>query len=322
LKTVFKEITDRKELDALTREILSEIPQESTVEMAYPDVFYPSYLLSNFDVRDDSKTIAAFKNGRLIALSSFILSTQTFLPPSFLNRIFFILRREKTGQTEDQLIKKVESTYLKLKVPEISYIKTNLTAELSPTGRKLGRHGYKKRFSMLRMARTLENVPKIDTELTPTLRRVKWEEQDLTLFLETWAKSFGWPARFIESVAKGMTKRLLERNPSDPNTWINFLAEIDGQPVGTAAFLTFPKAAYVVNVSTLKRYRKRGVATRTMINLMKWCKTRGIKYMTLDVEPDENAAVNLYRKLGFTEFGKSSGYVKKFDVAGKPPKQG
>jgi ribosomal protein S18 acetylase RimI-like enzyme len=315
LKTVFKKILDREELDTLMREIISDIPKEPAMEMAYPDVFHPSFLLLNFDVRDDSRTIAAFKNRQLVALSSFILSRQTFLPPSFLNRIFFIVRREKTRQIEDQMIKKVESAYLGSKVPAVSYIRANPIAKLSPTGRKLRRHGYKKRFSMLRMARTLEKIPKVDTELTPTLRRVKWEKQDLTLFLETWAKGFGWPAKYIEPAANGMTKRFLERNPVDPNTWINFLAEIDGQPVGTAAFLTFPKTAYVVNVSTLKRYRKRGIATRTMINLMKWCKTRGIKYMALDVEPNETAPVNLYRKLGFTEFGKSAGYVKKFDVA-------
>jgi ribosomal protein S18 acetylase RimI-like enzyme len=109
-----------------------------------------------------------------------------------------------------------------------------------------------------------------------------------------------------------MTRRLLERNPTDPNTWINFLVEIEGQPVGTAAFLTFPESVYVVNVSTLKKFRKRGIATRAMISLMEWCRIRGMKYMALDVESDESAALNLYRKLGFREFGESAGYVKKF----------
>jgi len=36
-----------------------------------------------------------------------------------------------------------------------------------------------------------------------------------------------------------------------------------------------------------------------------------MKYMTLDT--DETAALNLYRKLGFKEYGESAGYVKKFN---------
>lgn len=312
MKLVFKEMKDNEELDRLLQEVISDIPANPAIEMAYPDVFHPSFLLSNFNVRDDSKTIAAFKNRQLIGLASFIWSKQTFLPPSFLNRIFFILRSRKAKDIEDQLIEKVESAYLKLKVPEISYVRSNPVERLSPTGRTLGKHGYKKRFSMQRMARTLNNIPKLETELTPSLRRVKWEERDLMLFLKTWARGFDWPAKYIEPVAEGMTRRLLERNPTDPNTWINFLVEIEGQPVGTAAFLTFPESAYVVNVSTLKKFRKRGIATRAMISLMEWCRTRGMKYMALDVESDESAALNLYRKLGFREFGESAGYVKKF----------
>ncbi len=311
LKSIFKEIKDNEELDRLSEEIISEIPKNPTIEMAYPDVFHPSFLLSNFNVRDDIKAIATFRNRQPTGLVSFIWSKQTFLPPSFLNRIFFILRLKKAKEIEDQLIEKVESDYLKLKVPEISYIRTNLVERLSPTGRRLGKHSYRKKFSMRRMARTLDNVSKQETELTPTLRRVKWEEQDLMLFMKMWARGFGWPAKYVDPVAEGMTRRLLERNPCDPNIWINFLVEIESQPVGTAAFLTFPESAYVANVSTLKEFRRRGIATCAMIILMEWCKTQRMKYMALDVESNEIAALNLYRKLGFKEFGESAGYVKK-----------
>jgi len=268
LKLIFKKIKDNEELDILSQEVISDIPKSPVIEMAYPEVFHPSFLLSNFNVRDDSKTIAAFKNRDLVGLASFVWSKQTFLPPSFLNRIFFILRRRKAKDLEDQLIEKVESVYLKLKVPQVCYIRINPVERLSPTGKRLGKHSYRKRFSMWRTARTLNNIPKLETELTPVLRRVKWEEQELMLFMKTWGKGFSWPAKYIEPVVKGMTKRLLRRNPRDPNTWISFLVEIEGQPVGTAAFLTFPESAYVVNVSTLKKFRKRGVATCTMIKLM------------------------------------------------------
>jgi len=317
LKPIFKEIKDNEELDRLSQEVISDIPKNPAIEIAYPDVLHPSFLLSNFKVRDDSRTIAAFKNRQLVGLASFIWSRQTFLPPGFLNRIFFILRLRKAKGIEDQLIEKVESAYLKLKVPNISYTRSNPIERLSPTERRLRKHGYRRKFSMQRMARTLDNIPKLEAQLTSSLRRIKWEEQDLMLFMKTWAKGFGWPAKYVKSVAEGMTKRLLERNPTDPNTWINFVVEIESQPVGTAAFLTFPKSAYVVNVSTLKEFRKRGIATHTMISLMEWCRTQGMRYMALDVESDERAALNLYKKLDFMEFGESAGYIKKFNFKGK-----
>jgi ribosomal protein S18 acetylase RimI-like enzyme len=309
LKLIFEEIKDKKEFDRLFLEMTSDIPKNSSVVMAYPEISHPSALLSNFSVRDDSKIIAAFKHEQLAGLSSFIQSKASFLPTSFLNRIFFFLTRGQVKSIEDSLIQKVESAYSMLQIPEVSYMRLHPLEEMSPSGRRLGKHEYKKRFSMKRMARKLENIPKTRGALL--LRRVEWKEEDLLIFMKTWAKGFGWPAERIEKIAYGMTSRLLERNSCDPDTWINFLAETDGQTVGTAATLTFPDSAYVVNVSTLKEFRRQGFATCTMINLMKWCRTRGMKYMTLDVGPHDKAAMNLYRGLGFEEFGESAGYVKK-----------
>jgi len=317
LKPVFKEVKDNEEIDILTQEVISSIPKNSAIEMAYPEVLHPSFLLSNFKVRDDSKTIAAYKNKQLAGLASFIWSKQTFLPPSFLNRIFFLLTSRKARDVEDELIKNVERAYLKLKVPEISYTRINPLERLSPTGRKLGKHGYRKKFSAQRMARTLIHIPKLETESTSSLRRIKWEEQDLMLFMKTWAEGFGFPNKYVKPVAEGITKRLLERKPADPNTWINFLVEIEGHPVGTAAYLTFPESAYVVNVSTLKQFRKRGIGTRTMISLMELCRRQGMKYIVLDVESNETAALNLYTKLNFMNFGESAGYIKKFNFKSK-----
>lgn len=311
LKPIFKKVQDKEEFDKLFLEITSDIPKSPSVVIAYPEISHPSALLSNFDVRDDSKIIAAFKHEQLLGLASFIQSKASFLQPSFLNRIFFLLTRGRAKDVEDPLIEEVEKTYSMLKIPGVSYMRFHPLEKLSPSGRRLGKHEYKKKFSMNRMARKLQNIPKPQTQVAPILRRVKWEEEDLMLFMKTWAKGFGWPAKHIEKIADGMTRRLLERNSRDPDTWINFLAEIDGQTVGTAATFTFPDSAYVVNVSTIKEFRRRGFATCTMINLMEWCRNRGMKYMALDVGPRDITAVNLYRKLNFEEFGRSAGYIKK-----------
>ncbi len=209
-------------------------------------------------------------------------------------------------------MEKIDKAYSALHVREVSFVRLQPLEKVSPSGRRLGKHDYRKRFSMNRMARKLQNIPKPQAHAASVLRRVEWEEDDLRLFMKTWAHGFGWPAEQVEKIADGMTKRLLERNSSDPGTWINFLAEIDGQIVGTAAALTFPESAFVVNVSTLKEFRRCGIATGTMIHLMEWCRSHGMKYMALDVWPRDRAAVNLYRKLNFEESGTSVAYVKKF----------
>ena len=311
MKPIFKEVEEKEEFDKLFLEITSDIPKSPSVVMAYPEISHPSALLSNFSVRDDSKIIAAFRREKLVGLASFVQSKASFLPSSFLNRIFFLLRRGRAEDVEDPLIEEIEKAYLTLQIPEVSYTRLHPLEKLSPSERRLGKHEYKKKFSMNRMARRLQDTPTPQTQVAPVLRRVKWEEEDLMLFIKTWTEGFGWQAKDIDKIANGMTRRLLERNSRDPDTWINFLAEIDGQTAGTAATLTFPDSAYVVNVSTLKEFRRRGFATCTMINLMEWCKNRGMKYMALDVRPRDIAAVNMYRKLNFEEFGESAGYVKK-----------
>ena len=305
------EIRTAEEIDKLSQEMLSSIPKNPAIDIAYPDVLHPSSLLSNFNVRDDTRTLAAFEDGQFLGLASCVLSKATFLPPSFLNRIFFILSLKKPKNIEDRLIEKIGGYYMQLGVPEVSYIRIAPVDTLSPSGRRLGKHGYKKRFSLRRMARPLDNIPKADTASIPAVRRVKWAKQDLLLFMKTWARGFGWPAKYIQPVAEGMAEKFLERHQTDPDSWINFLVKRNGQPVGTAAFLTFPESAYVVNVSTLPAFRRQGLAMGAMIQLMEWCKAQGMKYMTLDT--DETAALNLYRKLGFKEYGESAGYVKKFN---------
>jgi len=211
---------------------------------------------------------------------------------------------------EDKLIEKVERFYVQKKVSKVSYIRLKPVEKLSPSDKKLRKNCYRRRFSQQRMMRTLDSIPAAEHSFTLSFRRVKWERRDLTLFMKTWAQGFGWPSNDVGAIAEGMATRLLARNDEDPNFWINFLVEDETRAVGTAAFLSFPESAYVVNVSTLKKFRRRGIATYAMTCLMKWCKTYGLKNMVLDVGTNERKALNMYSKLGFTEYGESTGFVK------------
>lgn len=310
LKPFLKESRSHEEFEEVLQESVLSASWNEDALTAYPELSYPSVLLSNFSVRDDCRTLVASMDGEIIGAACFVQSKQTFLPAGFLNRVFFILSRNQAAK--ESLLNEIERAYLELAVAEISYVRLDPVKELSPSAKQLASHGYRKEFSLQRMARELEGIPEVKTDVSPVLRRVRWEKQDLMLFMRTWAKGFGWPSRRIEGIASGITKRLLERKPHAPDTWINFLAELDGEPVGTGAVLTYPESALVVNVSTLKQFRRRGISTQTMISLMKWCRKRGMRRMVLDVEPCEKAAMGLYRKLRYEEVGKPApGYIRK-----------
>lgn len=189
MKTVFKEVEDKKEFDMLSLEITSDIIKSPGVVMAYPEISHPSVLLSNFSVRDDSKIIAAFRHEKTMGLTSFVQSKASSLPSSLVNRIFFLLRRGRVNEIEDALIEQVDRAYSTQQIPEVSFARLHPLQKLSPSGKRLGKHEYKKKFSMIRMARKLQNIPTPQTQVAPILRRVKWEEEDLTLFMKTWAKA-------------------------------------------------------------------------------------------------------------------------------------
>jgi ribosomal protein S18 acetylase RimI-like enzyme len=306
-----REVERGQEFDECFQEMTAGVLWGSDIIMAYPELAHPSALLANFEIRDDSHILAAFKGEELVGLTAFTQSEASYLPPSMLNRIFFLLSQRRDKSVEDGLLEQITNAYSLRQISEVSYTRLHPLEPLSPSGKRLGTHAYKKRWSVNRMARPLDAIPKPPPEVKLGLRRVNWEGADLRLFVRTWAEGFGWPVKHIENIVEGMATRLLGRNPRDPDTWINFLAETDDRTIGTAAILSFPDTAFVVNVSTLKECRRQGFATSTMMNLMEWCRRRHVRYMALDVWPRDTAAVNLYRKLNFHEYGRSAAYVKR-----------
>jgi ribosomal protein S18 acetylase RimI-like enzyme len=80
-----------------------------------------------------------------------------------------------------------------------------------------------------------------------------------------------------------------------------FLAEREQAAVSTAICVHDGDLAGLFEVSTLAAERGRGHARDIVLSSLKWAKLRGARMAWLQVEADNEAAVSLYRSLGFAE---------------------
>ncbi len=91
-------------------------------------------------------------------------------------------------------------------------------------------------------------------------------------------------------------------------------AELDGQTCGIATLFLLPyaKVAHQSEIGIIinKQQRGLGIGTILLYNLEKLAKTRfGLEFLHLQVF-NENPAISLYKRLGFTIFGKHSHWIK------------
>ena len=80
-----------------------------------------------------------------------------------------------------------------------------------------------------------------------------------------------------------------------------FAHEPEGQPVSTAICVHDGDLAGLFEVATDPSQRGRGHARHTVLSALKWAFARGARIAWLQVEAGNEAALALYRSLGFTE---------------------
>jgi aminoglycoside 3-N-acetyltransferase I len=88
--------------------------------------------------------------------------------------------------------------------------------------------------------------------------------------------------------------------------WL-LLARVDGEPAGLAAVARLPKAdaragfLFVDELNVLPEFRRRGVATALLRHTLAFAAELGLAGVRLLVRPENEAARQLYRSLGFDE---------------------
>lgn len=106
-----------------------------------------------------------------------------------------------------------------------------------------------------------------------------------------------------------------KENFSDPwsrNSFIESIAEqnnhylvavIDGKVVGYCGYWGIAGEGYIYNVAVKASHMRQGIGFKMLEELTRQAAARGIDSLTLEVRQSNEAAIKLYKKLGFIEAG-------------------
>ena len=86
------------------------------------------------------------------------------------------------------------------------------------------------------------------------------------------------------------------------------LALDDGEVIGYVGVWLLGGEGHITNVAVAPERRRRGIAQALLLGLMKISHGRGVRSMTLEVRPSNEAALALYKKFGFRSVGRRPHY--------------
>ena len=86
-----------------------------------------------------------------------------------------------------------------------------------------------------------------------------------------------------------------------------FVAEEDGI-AGYAGLMMIERDAHVTNIAVIPEYRRRGVATKLMLEVVEAALSAGAQHLTLEVRMSNTDAQALYRRFGLAPVGVRRGY--------------
>jgi RimJ/RimL family protein N-acetyltransferase len=84
----------------------------------------------------------------------------------------------------------------------------------------------------------------------------------------------------------------------------DFLAEVDGEPIGSIHVECSRHGFGEIGMAVLKEWRGRGVGSALLAAAIEWARAEGLHKLSLSVFPHNEAAIALYRKFGFVEEGR------------------
>jgi len=84
----------------------------------------------------------------------------------------------------------------------------------------------------------------------------------------------------------------------DPEVKV-FVAEYKGMIVGYAAGITYNEEGHVISIAVHPNFRRKGIATALLAQLIEFLKKKSVKKIILEVSIDNLPALNFYRKMGF-----------------------
>lgn len=81
-----------------------------------------------------------------------------------------------------------------------------------------------------------------------------------------------------------------------------------GNLIGYGGVLVIIDEAHVMTLAVRGDFRRRGVAVRILLELVREAEAMGARFLTLEVRKSNQAAIDLYGKLGFQIMGERKNY--------------
>ena len=94
--------------------------------------------------------------------------------------------------------------------------------------------------------------------------------------------------------------------PATSRHWLVALYEDD--VVGFAGSMMVSGEAHLMNIGVTQSYQRRGIANLLLLTMLGALRQSGLAAMTLEVRPDNRAAIAMYRKFGFAPEGIRTAY--------------
>ncbi len=91
----------------------------------------------------------------------------------------------------------------------------------------------------------------------------------------------------------------------------------DGEAVGYAVFSVLFDEVELLRIGVLPQFRGAGIGHQLLQSSINFLTRRGAERLLLEVRQSNNAAISLYKKLGFMEDGVRKGYYPPLDGSGR-----
>lgn len=126
-----------------------------------------------------------------------------------------------------------------------------------------------------------------DAKLLGQLRKQVWNNTYKGIYPEHMLENFDYDFHY---------KKDIERLSS--SQYINYLIEVDGQKVGYLIIRNKGNIVTMQSLYILPQYQKKGIGKEAIILVKKYCQAQQISCFVCSCHPDNNNAIEFYKKMG------------------------
>ena len=130
------------------------------------------------------------------------------------------------------------------------------------------------------------------------LRKMTLDDVQQVIAIDQISFSLPWP---VSSFRYELTENLASR------CWV---AELDGRVAAMLVAWFIVDEIHIATIATHPDFRKQGVGEKLLLHTLQSAKAEGAASSFLEVREGNDAAIMMYRKLGYVESGRRAGYYK------------